>query len=67
MDDLINDRNDATDKVKSAATNLPEYAAKDPAPAVETTDTDRKRTELLRMLDLGEVTQSVNYLKKASN
>ena len=59
MGDLLNDLDNAKEEVKAAADEV----ASAPKGAPEL---DRKRSELLRLSEDGEIEQSVKYLKKAS-
>ena len=61
MEDLLNNLGDAEEEVKAAAKEAASAAGQAEAPGL-----GRKRAELLRSSEEGDIIQSVKYLKKAS-
>ena len=47
--------------------SIPEEENKGEETATEETEADRKRMKLIQLAESGEISQSVKYIKKASN
>ena len=62
MEDLLDNLGDAEEEVKAVAKEVASAAGGQ----AEAPELDRKRTELLRLSEDGNISQSVKYLKKAS-